>query len=342
MRSTYKIMFRTLSGTADPRDYSDPVEEKPKRGAAGNSHSGESTESDVNVIERTAGQSHEEEYEDEIHEEKAPIRQSRRSSKELTRTTSHALSRVSSHLTTRSLPDPGPPPDGGLKAWSQIACGWIAIATCWGWINCFGVFQTYYTLTLDVAPSSISWIGTVQNFLSFTIGAFSGRLLDAGYFLPTAFVGVVLQVLGIFMMSLSTKYWQLMLTQGVLCGIGGGLYFTPCMGVMATWFSKRRSFAMGVASTGNSVGGMIYPVIVRELLPKIGFAWTTRVLGFMNLGLLSLVLIFMKPRLPPRKSHALIDWSAFRELPFTLFCIGMYLQVWDIYYTLYYVSMFSQ
>jgi predicted membrane-bound spermidine synthase len=111
------------------------------------------------------------------------------------------------------------------------------------------------------------------------------------------------------------------------------------MGVMATYFSKKRSFAMGVASTGNSAGGMIYPVIVRELLPKIGFAWTVRVLGFMNLALLSIVVTFMKPRLPPRKSDALIDWSAFRELPFSLYCIAMYLQVWDIYYTLYYVSI---
>lgn len=40
---------------------------------------------------------------------------------ELTRAPSNALSRVSSRFTTHSLPDPGPPPDGGLKAWTQIA-----------------------------------------------------------------------------------------------------------------------------------------------------------------------------------------------------------------------------
>ena len=41
-----------------------------------------------------------------------------RNSLDLTRTLSTRLSR---HLTTRSLPDPGPPPDGGLKAWTQVA-----------------------------------------------------------------------------------------------------------------------------------------------------------------------------------------------------------------------------
>ena len=204
-----------------------------------------------------------------------------------------------------------------------------------------GVFQTYYTLNLDVSPSSISWIGTVQNFLSFSIGAFSGRLLDAGYFLPIVIVGVTLQVLGIFLMSISTQYWQLILTQGLLNGLGSGIFFTPCMGVMAQWFSKRRSIALGVASTGNSAGSMIYPIIVQQLLPKIGFAWTARVLGFLNLGLLILVILFMKPRLPPRPSGPIIDFAAFKEPPYSLFCLGIFFQVWTIYYALYYVSSFA-
>lgn len=181
----------------------------------------------------------------------------------------------------------------------------------------------------------------MQTFLVFVLGAVSGRLLDAGYFLPTIITGVILQLLGIFMMSLSTKYWQLMLTQGVLVGAGGGIIFTPCMGVTATWFSKRRSFAMGIASTGNSFGGMVYPVIVRELIPKVGFAWTVRVIGFVNTGLLACIIVLMRPRLPPRPSDALIDFSAFRELPFSLFVIGVFFQVWNIYFTLYYVSSFG-
>ena len=201
-----------------------------------------------------------------------------------------------------------------------------------------GVFQTYYTLTLDVSPSTISWIGSIQNFLSFFIGAFSGRLLDAGYFYPTVITGVTLQLLGIFMQSLCTEYWQLLLTQGVLTGIGNGIFFTPCLGLVATYWSKRRAFAMGVSSTGNAAGGLVYPVIVRELLPKIGFAWTVRVLGFVNMALLAVVIAIMKPRLPPRKSGAIVDWGAFKETPYAMFSLGLFFQVWCLYFTLYYVS----
>ena len=131
---------------------------------------------------------------------------------------SNALEKVASRLTTRSIRDPGPPPDGGLKAWTQVAMGWLVIFTTWGYVNSFGAFQTHYTLTLDESPSTISWIGSIQVWLTFFIGAFSGRLLDAGMFIPVFAVGSVLQLIGIFMMSLSTRYWHLMLTQGILTG----------------------------------------------------------------------------------------------------------------------------
>lgn len=140
---------------------------------------------------------------------------------DLKRSASHEPSRVTSRLTTRSIPEPPPPPDGGLHAWTQVACGFVVMLTTWGWVNSYGAFQSYYDVSLNLDPSTISWIGSVQNFVTFFVGTFSGRLLDAGYFTPCFVVGSVIQVLGIFFMSLSTKYWQLMLTQGIMTGIGG-------------------------------------------------------------------------------------------------------------------------
>lgn len=138
-------------------------------------------------------------------------------------------------------------------------------------------------------------------------------------------------------MSISTKYWQLLLTQGLLTGLGGGIIFTPCMGIMATYFNKKRAWAMGIASTGNSAGGLVYPVVVRQLLPQLGFGWTTRILAFINLAFLATVVALMKPRLPPRKTGPLMDWPAFKEPPYTLFVVAIFFQVWCIYFTLYYV-----
>lgn len=83
----------------------------------------------------------------------------------------------------------------------------------------------------------------------------------------------------------------------------------------------------------------MYPVLVRELLPKIGFAWTTRVLGFLNLGLLAIAFTFMRPRLPPRSTGPVVDWKAFSEPVFVLFVAGIFFVLWNVYFTFYYVRL---
>jgi hypothetical protein len=227
-----------------------------------------SRDDDIATLERIATQEDHESYEEYEKSEHASKRAANGTSLELRRTASNVLDRVASRITTRSIRDPPPPPDGGLNAWVQVAMGWLIIFVTWGYVNSFGSFQAYYTQVLPESPSTISWIGSIQVFLTFFIGAFSGRLLDAGLFVPTLFVGGVLQLLGIFMMSLSTKWWQLLLSQGVLTGIGGGIFFCPSMGLIATYFSDHRALAVGIVTTGNSVG-MHIPLRVSELEEKL-------------------------------------------------------------------------
>lgn len=64
----------------------------------------------------------------------------------LTRTksaASQAIAKVTTRLGTYSTKEPGPPPDGGLLAWTQAACGWLCILNTWGFVNSFGAFQTH-------------------------------------------------------------------------------------------------------------------------------------------------------------------------------------------------------
>ena len=70
------------------------------------------------------------------------------------------LAKVLSRTTSRISVDPGPPPDGGLVAWTQVVCGHLIIFNTWGYIVSYGVFQTYYVATLGHPPSDISWVRT--------------------------------------------------------------------------------------------------------------------------------------------------------------------------------------
>jgi MFS family permease len=255
------------------------------------------------------------------------------------------LASVTGRTRTRSASNVPPPPDGGMTAWIQVVGGWLVLFTCWGYINSFGSFQSYYTTTAlpDHSASAISWIGSVQGFLTTAIGAFAGRMLDAGLFRPTFAVGALLQLGGIFAMSASDspKYWQLMLTQGILTGLGSGILFTPTIALVATWFGNRRGMAIGLATTGNSVGGIVYPLIVRELIPKVGFAWTVRALGLVNLVCLGTTFLIMRSRLPPRRSGPLVEAKAFTESVYSAYVVGLFFFVWASNYTFYYVSLLA-
>lgn len=249
---------------------------------------------------------------------------------------------VLSKTTTRVSQDPGPPPDGGIRAWTQALMGHLVVFNVWGYVNTFGVFQAYYASKLGHPPSDISWVGSVQIFLLFFVGTFSGRATDYGLFRLTFSAGSVFLVLGVFMTSLCNKYWQLFLAQGVCTGLGNGLLFCPSLALLSTYFSKNRSLAIGVAASGTATGGVIYPIIVQQLLTKIGFGWTVRVVAFLMLAIQLTTLAFLRTRLPPRKSGPIVEWAAFTELPYLLFSIGMFLVFWGLYFAFYYLPSFGR
>lgn len=193
-----------------------------------------------------------------------------------------------------------------------------------GYINSFGVFQTYYSATLNLPPSTISWIGSIQVFFLFFIGTFTGRLTDAGYFRPILLLGSVFQLVGIFATSFCTTYWQLFLAQGVCMGIGNGCLFCPSVATVSTYFSTRKGLAIGISACGSATGGLIFPAMARQLLGTVGFGWTMRAIGFVQAFGFLVANLGLKTRVPPRKTGAIIEWAAFEELEYTFFAAGSF------------------
>ncbi|KAF2178963.1 hypothetical protein K469DRAFT_731386 [Zopfia rhizophila CBS 207.26] len=101
------------------------------------------------------------------------------------------------------------------------------------------------------------------------------------------------------MLSLSKEYWQIVLAQGFCVGIGAGLVYVPALAIVATQFTTKRPMAVGIASAGSSIGGIIFPIMFRRLQPRVGFGWAVRSIAFINLGLSALALaILSRHRLP--------------------------------------------
>ena len=190
-------------------------------------------------------------------------------------------------FTSTSYPKPL---DGGLEAWLVVFGCWCAFFTSFGWITCVGVFQSYYQRhpLSNYTPSAVAWIpSTEMSLISFGGIAF-GHLFDTygpRYLLLT---GSFMHVFGLMMTSFGNNYYQFFLAQSVCSAIGASAIFYACVSSASTWFAKRRSTAFGIISSGASVGGVIFPIMVERLIPRIGFAWTMRTVAFLIFGLLIL------------------------------------------------------
>ncbi|KAH6974907.1 major facilitator superfamily domain-containing protein [Ilyonectria destructans] len=216
------------------------------------------------------------------------------------------------------------PPDGGLQAWLQVLTGHLVAFNSRGYLISFGIFQPYYEDQFSLPPSTVSWIGSLEVCLIFFIGTFSGRAFDAGYYRTALAVGLFLQILGIFMTSIASAYWQVLLAQGICQGLGNGIIFAPTIANMTTYFTRKKTIAISAAACGAATGGIVFPSIAQQLLPKIGFQWTVRVMGLVVTVASMIIMIIAKTRVKARKAGPLVEWAAFKEPAYVLFAARQY------------------
>ena len=78
--------------------------------------------------------------------------------------------------------------------------------------------------------------------------------MDKGYFRFCFNGGSILLFVSVLVTSYCTKWWHMLLVQGLLTGIGMGLIFGSGVVVLMSYFSKHVGLATGIASCGGAVG----------------------------------------------------------------------------------------
>lgn len=151
------------------------------------------------------------------------------------------------------------------------------------------------------------------------------------------------------MLSLCSTYYQIFLAQGVGLGISFGLLFNLAVSVPTHWFMKRRATALGIQAAGSSVGGVIFPILIRRLLTEIGYGWTMRLIGFGALIILGPSWFVMKTRLPPVqdirnggwRKVKWVDGTAFKQWSYNFFVAGSTLCLFGLYTPFVYMDTFT-
>ncbi|KAL9602063.1 MAG: hypothetical protein Q9219_002059 [cf. Caloplaca sp. 3 TL-2023] len=174
-------------------------------------------------------------------------------------------------------------------------------------------------------------------------GVFTGPLYDRGFLRTLVACGSFMHVSGMAMASISNSLYQFVLAQGVCVGLGMGLAYVPILGEISKHFSKRRPLALGFSSTGACIGGVLYPIIVRQLIPKVGFGWTVRIVALINLAcwVIAFAIVCRRPN-HAHPSRRALNLSALREMPFAFFTLGMFLVFVPYYVPLTYIPVIAQ
>ncbi|RKK21356.1 hypothetical protein BFJ66_g17030 [Fusarium oxysporum f. sp. cepae] len=234
------------------------------------------------------------------------------------------------------------PPNGGV-AWLVVLGAWCASFCSFGWINSVGEFQEYYQNELlpNYSPSTISWIPSLQIFFMMAMGPIVGKLYDSYGPRYLVFGGSLLHVFGLMMTSLATKYYQILLSQGVCSAIGVAAIFQPALNVIHGWFTTKTGTAFGLMATGSSLGGIIFPIMVARLIKDIGYSWTMRICAFLILSLLIIanltVRAYRRPQ-PAKFSHNQIK-QLFKEPGFVLCLLGFFCFTFGIYVPITYLPV---
>ncbi|RAL03683.1 MCT family MFS transporter [Aspergillus ibericus CBS 121593] len=234
----------------------------------------------------------------------------------------------------RSKP-PQEAPDGGLTAWLVVLGSWCVLFCSFGWINSIGTFQEYYETDLlrEYSASTIAWIPSLQIFFMYAMSAVVGLLYD--HFGPhwLLLVGSFLHVFGLMMASISTEYYQILLSQGVCSAIGVSIIFQPAISVIPGWFHRKRGAAFGITTSGSSIGGVILPIMMEKLITRAGFGWAMRSGAFLILGLLIIGNLTIRSRQPPRPKSLSRDalLQPFHEPKMMLVIVGFVLLTFGVF-----------
>ena len=147
----------------------------------------------------------------------------------------------------------------------------------------------YYTFGVYLGPivDEMGWSrgATSVAFSIFTIvnggsGPFIAALIQRFGVRRVMLFGQLLLTAGLLALSQVSHLWHIHLLYGLVLGIGLGCSSYVSMAtLMNTWFTRRRSLAMGLAMAGSGVGTLVMAPVIRYLIDVIGWRNSWLVLG---------------------------------------------------------------
>ncbi|XP_043843737.1 monocarboxylate transporter 9 [Dromiciops gliroides] len=191
------------------------------------------------------------------------------------------------------------PPDGGW-GWVIVLASFFTQFLCYGSPASVGVLYIPWLEIFREGKGKTAWVGSLANGIGLIASPICSICVSSFGARAVTIFSAFLVAGGLMLSGFAPNLYFLFFSYGTIVGIGCGLLYTAAVTITCQYFDKRRGLALGLISTGSSVGLFIYAALQRELIELYGLDGCLLIVGALGLNILPCG-ILMRP-LPPAKS----------------------------------------
>lgn len=164
----------------------------------------------------------------------------------------------------------------------------------------FGCWSSFGLLFNDFITNSGGGTSTVTIVLGVMSGAascgglFSNSLFEKFSMRSVGIFGGILYFVANFLTIFTTSITHLLITYGLMQGIGLGLIMPVTYATFNQYFLHRRVFVMSLTQAFTGILTMIYPIFVANLIETYGFRGSVAIIAAIHAHLV-LVMLVMQP-----------------------------------------------
>ena len=196
----------------------------------------------------------------------------------------------------------GPPPVAGRRrtrlhpAWIVAGVSFVALIGAAGFRSAPGVLMVPDAGRVRLVAHACCRSRSGVNLILYGLTApFAAALMDRFGIRVVTSTALVLVALGSGLTVFVTAGWQLVLSWGVLIGLGTGSMALVFAATIANrWFVRRRGLVMGVLTAASATGQLIFLPLMAWLAEQYGWRAASLMISCAALAVVPLVLRFVR------------------------------------------------
>ncbi|XP_035518818.1 monocarboxylate transporter 9-like [Morone saxatilis] len=179
-------------------------------------------------------------------------------------------------------------------AWVIVVASFMAQLLAYGSPQSVGVLYPEWLHAFQEGKGMTAWVGSLVAGVGLIASPICSACVDNFGARPVTIFSGVMVAGGLMLSAFAPNVQFLIFSYGIVVGLGCGLVYAATLTITCQYFDKRRGLALGIVTTGTSVGAFIYATAQNELIVMYGLDGCLLIIGAVALNLMACA-GFMRP-----------------------------------------------